>query len=67
MPQFNTLTNSNFDRERFLKLFQTNDGTSITTKDIMQGWESVKDLINEEFVRIAKESPVFVSSKGNEA
>lgn len=63
MPYLNALVNSNFDRTRFLNLFQDNAGVPITTEDILQGWESVKGLVDDEFVKIAKESPVYVSSR----
>ncbi|MBF0605706.1 MAG: hypothetical protein HQL07_18685 [Nitrospirae bacterium] len=56
---------SDFDESAFRRRFRENHGSHepITTEGILEGWETVKTWLDDEYVQGIKRSPLYVSPK----
>ncbi|MBF0626271.1 MAG: hypothetical protein HQL82_15890 [Magnetococcales bacterium] len=65
MANFIGLKNSSFDPVAHAALTQENTGPdAITTGDFQQGWQAIKEAaLSDEFIKLVKSSPLFVSEK----
>lgn len=61
MPEFVGLGKSNFDPQKFAKLFEENCGKELTTESILSGIEHVAPLFTGELVDLIKNSGLYVS------
>lgn len=60
MPTFIGPKEVEIDEKAYQQAFEQNAGNTITTDDILKGWNSIKDeILSDEFVRSVKDSPMY--------
>jgi hypothetical protein len=52
--------NSDFDSKRFDNIFGANKGNDVTTDGILDGWDNVKEILNDNIYDGIKNSPYYI-------
>jgi hypothetical protein len=57
------LKNSNFNKEKFEFIFGKNTGSEITTEGIKEGYQEVKNIIDNDIIEGIKQSQYYIKAE----